>query len=90
LHLHRHNFEITNLNGKATSGIIKDVVDVPRFSDAAVDSVANNPGASLFHGHMLLHMDFGFKALVKYIWKSSPTDAGCRSIVTDASDDRVD
>jgi FtsP/CotA-like multicopper oxidase with cupredoxin domain len=66
LHLHRHSFEITNFGGKATSGIIKDVVDVPRFSDAEVDFVANNPGPSLFHCHMLLHMDFGFKTLVKY------------------------
>ena len=67
LHLHRHSFEITNFAGKSTSGVMKDIVDVPRFSDAEVDFVADNPGLSLFHCHMLLHMDFGFKTLVKYV-----------------------
>lgn len=67
LHLHRHSFEITNFAGKSTSGVIKDIVDVPRFSDAEVDFVADNPGLSLFHCHMVLHMDFGFKTLVKYV-----------------------
>jgi FtsP/CotA-like multicopper oxidase with cupredoxin domain len=67
LHLHRHSFELTNFNGKPTSGILKDIADVPRFSDAEVDFVADNPGLSLFHCHMTLHMDFGFMMLVKYV-----------------------
>jgi len=66
LHLHRHDFEIVKIGGKNTAGIRKDIVNVPRFSDAEVDFVANQPGPSLFHCHMQLHMDFGFKALVKY------------------------
>jgi len=66
LHLHRHDFEIVKIGGKNTAGIKKDIVNVPRFSDAEVDFVANQPGPSLFHCHMQLHMDFGFKALVKY------------------------
>jgi FtsP/CotA-like multicopper oxidase with cupredoxin domain len=45
---------------------MKDIVNVTRFSNAEVDFVANHPGLSLFHCHMQLHMDFGFKALVKY------------------------
>ena len=67
LHLHRHSFELTNFNGKPTSGIFKDIADVPRFSNAEVDFVANNPGPSLFHCHMTLHMDFGFMMMVKYV-----------------------
>jgi FtsP/CotA-like multicopper oxidase with cupredoxin domain len=66
LHLHRHDFEIVKIGGKNTAGIKKDVVNIPRFSDAEVDFVANHPGPSLFHCHMQLHMDFGFMALVKY------------------------
>jgi FtsP/CotA-like multicopper oxidase with cupredoxin domain len=66
LHLHRHDFEIVKIGGKSTAGIKKDVVNIPRFSDAEVDFVANHPGPSLFHCHMQLHMDFGFMALVKY------------------------
>jgi FtsP/CotA-like multicopper oxidase with cupredoxin domain len=66
LHLHRHDFEIVNIGGKASAGVMKDIVNVTRFSTANVDFVANHPGLSLFHCHMQLHMDFGFKALVKY------------------------
>jgi len=66
LHLHRHDFEIVNIGGKASAGVMKDIVNVTRFSNAEVDFVANHPGLSLFHCHMQLHMDFGFKALVKY------------------------
>jgi FtsP/CotA-like multicopper oxidase with cupredoxin domain len=68
LHLHRHNFELTKFNGKPTAGILKDIVNVPgRTNNTEVDFVANNPGPSLFHCHMQLHMDFGFKTLVKYV-----------------------
>jgi FtsP/CotA-like multicopper oxidase with cupredoxin domain len=66
LHLHRHDFEIVKIGGKSTAGIKKDIVNVPRFSDAEVDFVASHPGPSLFHCHMQLHMDFGFMTLVKY------------------------
>ena len=66
LHLHRHSFEIVNVNGKATAGIMKDVLNIARFSEAQVDFVADHPGLSLFHCHMQLHMDFGFMAMVKY------------------------
>src|SRR3977135_1664272 len=65
-HLHRHDFEIVNIGDKASAGVMKDIVNVTRFSNAEVDFVANHPGLSLFHCHMQLHMDFGLKALVKY------------------------
>ena len=65
LHLHRHNFEIRNIAGKPSSGIIKDIVNVARQSTAEVDFVADQTGLSLFHCHMQQHMDFGFKMLVK-------------------------
>jgi FtsP/CotA-like multicopper oxidase with cupredoxin domain len=66
LHLHRHTFEITQVGGKPTAGIMKDVVSVARRSTAAVDFVADNPGLTLFHCHMQLHMDFGFMQLIEY------------------------
>jgi FtsP/CotA-like multicopper oxidase with cupredoxin domain len=52
--------------GKPTAGIIKDTVNFPKNSTVEVDFVANNAGESLVHCHMQQHMDFGFKALVKY------------------------
>ena len=66
LHLHRHTFEITQFGGKPMSGLMKDVISVNRRSTAAVDFVANNPGLTLFHCHMQLHMDFGFMQLLDY------------------------
>jgi FtsP/CotA-like multicopper oxidase with cupredoxin domain len=66
MHLHRHSFELVNFAGKPTSGIIKDVVNVPRRQTVEVDFVANNPGDTLLHCHMQEHQDFGFMALVKY------------------------
>ena len=66
LHLHRHSFEITNILGKLTGGVYKDVVLVNPFSTAEVDFIADNPGLTLFHCHAQLHMDFGFMNLIKY------------------------
>jgi FtsP/CotA-like multicopper oxidase with cupredoxin domain len=66
LHLHRHSFELVSIAGKPTGGIMKDTVNVVRNTVVEVDFVADNPGLSLLHCHMQQHMDYGFKALVKY------------------------
>ena len=66
LHIHRHLFELVDLNGKPTAGIRKDTVIVPAFGRATVDLVADHPGLTLFHCHMQQHMDFGFMALFRY------------------------
>jgi FtsP/CotA-like multicopper oxidase with cupredoxin domain len=66
LHLHRHTFEVTNLDGKPMSGLNKDVVMVLANTTAEVDFTANNPGATLFHCHNQSHMDFGFMTLFRY------------------------
>jgi len=66
LHLHRHLFEVIEIYGKATSGILKDTVVVPFYGRAAVEFLADQPGLTLFHCHIQHHMDFGFKALLRY------------------------
>jgi len=66
LHMHRHLFELVELNGKPTAGIMKDTVIVPAFGRAAVDLIADQPGLTLFHCHIQQHMDFGFMALFRY------------------------
>jgi FtsP/CotA-like multicopper oxidase with cupredoxin domain len=66
IHLHRHTFEVTSLDGKPMSGLRKDVVVVPANSTGEVDFVAANPGATLFHCHQQSHMDFGFMMLFDY------------------------
>jgi FtsP/CotA-like multicopper oxidase with cupredoxin domain len=67
IHLHRHSFELTNLAGKPTAGILKDVVMLGGYQGAEVDFVADNPGLTLFHCHQQLHMDFGFMTLFDYV-----------------------
>ncbi len=67
IHLHRHLFELTKVEGKNTSGVVKDTVLVRGFRQVEVDFVADNPGPTLFHCHQQLHMDFGFMTLVKYV-----------------------
>jgi len=66
VHLHRHLFELVDVNGKPTGGILKDTVIVPLYGRVSVDLVANQPGLTLFHCHIQQHMDFGFKALFRY------------------------
>jgi len=66
VHLHRHSFELTNLAGTPTGGVIKDVVMLGGYQQLEIDFVANNPGLTLFHCHQQLHMDFGFMTLFDY------------------------
>lgn len=63
MHLHRHRFEITSIAGKPTAGLLKDVAMLGGYQTMDVDFIADQPGLSLFHCHMQLHMDFGFMAL---------------------------
>jgi FtsP/CotA-like multicopper oxidase with cupredoxin domain len=65
-HLHRHSFELTRFAGKATAGVIKDVVMLGGYQELELDFVADNPGPTLFHCHQQLHMDFGLMALFAY------------------------
>ncbi|HXR97519.1 MAG TPA: multicopper oxidase domain-containing protein [Terriglobales bacterium] len=65
LHLHRHVFELAEIYGKPTAGVMKDTVVVPIYGRAAVDFTADQPGPSLFHCHIQMHMDYGFKALLR-------------------------
>ncbi len=67
IHLHRHSFELTNLAGTKTAGVMKDVVMLGGYQQCEIDFVADNPGLTLFHCHQQLHMDFGFMALFDYV-----------------------
>jgi FtsP/CotA-like multicopper oxidase with cupredoxin domain len=67
LHLHRHTFELVEVEGAATSGIRKDVVVVGPKQRVEVEFTADNPGPTLFHCHQQMHMDYGFMTLLKYV-----------------------
>jgi FtsP/CotA-like multicopper oxidase with cupredoxin domain len=66
VHLHRHSFELKSIAGENTEGIFKDVVVVPHRKVVEVELLANHPGATLFHCHQQMHMDFGFMTLFQY------------------------
>jgi FtsP/CotA-like multicopper oxidase with cupredoxin domain len=66
VHLHRHTFEVTNLNGRPLSGLQKDVVVVDANTTAEIDFTASHSGDTLFHCHQQTHMDFGFMMLFRY------------------------
>jgi FtsP/CotA-like multicopper oxidase with cupredoxin domain len=65
VHLHRNSFELTNVYGKPTAGVLKDVVLVKGFKKIEVDVMPAMEGLTLFHCHQQLHMDYGFKLLFK-------------------------
>ena len=67
IHLHRNSFELTNVNGKPTAGILKDIVLVKGFWKVEVDVTPAMDGLTLFHCHQQLHMDYGFKLLFNVV-----------------------
>jgi FtsP/CotA-like multicopper oxidase with cupredoxin domain len=67
VHLHRHTFELTKVGDKPTAGVMKDTVNMTRFSTLEIDFVANDPGPSLLHCHHQDHQDEGFMGLVTYL-----------------------
>jgi FtsP/CotA-like multicopper oxidase with cupredoxin domain len=66
VHLHRHTFEVTKVGDKATAGVMKDTINMTRFSSVEIDFVAD-PGPSLLHCHHQDHQDEGFMGLVTYL-----------------------
>ena len=67
IHLHRNSFERTNVHGKATAGVRKDVVLVKGFRKIEVDVTPAMEGLTLFHCHQQLHMDYRFKLLFNVV-----------------------
>jgi FtsP/CotA-like multicopper oxidase with cupredoxin domain len=66
VHLHRHTFEVTKVGDRLVSGLMKDTISMPRFTQAEIDFVANDPGPTLFHCHHQDHMDEGFAGIIAY------------------------
>jgi FtsP/CotA-like multicopper oxidase with cupredoxin domain len=67
VHLHRNSFELTNVWGKRTAGVMKDVVLVKGFRKIEADMTPAMDGLTLFHCHQQLHMDYGFKLLFNVV-----------------------
>ncbi len=67
VHLHRHTFELTKIGDKTTAGVMKDTVNMTRYSTVEFDFVADDPGPTLLHCHHQDHQDEGFMGLVTYL-----------------------
>jgi FtsP/CotA-like multicopper oxidase with cupredoxin domain len=63
LHLHRSSFELTRIDGRVTSGLLKDVVLIGAHQRMEVDWTPEHEGLMLFHCHNQFHMDRGFQML---------------------------
>lgn len=65
VHLHRHVFELRQIAGRRTRGVMKDTVLVKSKTQVEVEFTANEPGLTLFHCHQQDHMDTGFMMLFR-------------------------
>ena len=66
MHLHGHSFQVTEINGQAFSGAVRDGILVPPKATVKVVFDANNPGMWAFHCHNLFHLAAGMFATVVY------------------------
>lgn len=66
MHLHGHSFQVTEINGQAFAGAVRDVVLVPPRATVKVVFDADNPGLWAYHCHNLYHMAAGMFATVVY------------------------
>ena len=67
VHLHRHTFEVTKVGDKPTARLMKDTINMVRYSTVEIDVLADDPGPSLLHCHHQDHQDEGFMGLVTYL-----------------------
>jgi FtsP/CotA-like multicopper oxidase with cupredoxin domain len=66
MHLHGHNFQVTEIGGIAIAGAVRDSVLVPPMATVKVVFDADNPGLWAYHCHNLYHMEAGMFATVVY------------------------
>ena len=66
MHLHGPSFQVTEINGQAFAGAMRDVVLVPPRTTVKVVFDADNPGLWAYHCHNLYHMAAGMFATVVY------------------------
>jgi FtsP/CotA-like multicopper oxidase with cupredoxin domain len=66
MHLHGHNFQVSEINGQKLSGAVRDSVLVPPMLTVKVVFDADNPGLWAYHCHNLYHMEAGMFTTVVY------------------------
>jgi FtsP/CotA-like multicopper oxidase with cupredoxin domain len=66
MHLHGPSFQVTEINGQAFPGAMRDTVLVPPRTTVKVIFDADNPGIWAFHCHNLYHLEAGMFTTVVY------------------------
>jgi FtsP/CotA-like multicopper oxidase with cupredoxin domain len=66
MHLHGHNFQVTEIDGQPLAGAVRDSVLVPGRATVKVVFDADNPGLWAYHCHNLYHMEAGMFTTVVY------------------------
>jgi FtsP/CotA-like multicopper oxidase with cupredoxin domain len=66
MHLHGHHFQVTNVNGAAIAGAVRDTVLVPPGEVVSIVFDAGNSGKWPLHCHHLYHMATGMMAYIDY------------------------
>jgi FtsP/CotA-like multicopper oxidase with cupredoxin domain len=67
MHLHGHEFQVVEIDGKRFSGAVRDTVLVPPARRVVVAFDANNPGLWAVHCHLLYHLDAGMFTTLRYV-----------------------
>jgi FtsP/CotA-like multicopper oxidase with cupredoxin domain len=67
MHLHGHEFQVVEIDGKRFSGAVRDTVLVTPGRRVVIAFDANNPGLWAFHCHLLYHLDAGMFTTLRYV-----------------------
>jgi FtsP/CotA-like multicopper oxidase with cupredoxin domain len=67
MHLHGHEFQVVEIDGRRFSGAIRDTVLVTPGRRVVIAFDANNPGLWAFHCHLLYHLDAGMFTTFRYV-----------------------
>jgi FtsP/CotA-like multicopper oxidase with cupredoxin domain len=67
MHLHGHEFQVVEIDGKRFPGAVRDTVLVPPRRRVVVAFDANNPGLWALHCHLLYHLEAGMFTTLRYV-----------------------
>jgi FtsP/CotA-like multicopper oxidase with cupredoxin domain len=67
MHLHGHEFQVVEIDGKRFPGAVRDTVLVPPGRRVVVAFDANNPGLWALHCHLLYHLEAGMFTTLRYV-----------------------
>jgi FtsP/CotA-like multicopper oxidase with cupredoxin domain len=67
MHLHGHEFQVVEIDGKRFPGAVRDTVLVTPGRRVVIAFDANNPGWWAFHCHLLYHLDAGMFTTFRYV-----------------------